>query len=264
MSNALPAALIDTHCHLDFPEFDADRAAVLARAGEKGVGYVINIGSSLAGSRNSVRLAEEYDNVFATVGCHPHDAKDCSDADTAELRVLAQAGKVVAIGEIGLDYYRNLSPHDSQRTLFASLLALAGELGLPAVIHSRDAHEETLGILKEQKIERAIVHCFGSDEKFLRECLDRGYYVSFTCNITYKKADQLRQVVRNVPLERMCLETDAPYLSPEGFRGKRNEPSFVRLLAEEVARIRGTSVEEIARATTENAKTFFNLRGISV
>jgi TatD DNase family protein len=255
--------LIDTHCHLDFPEFDADRPQVLKRAQDAGVDYVINIGSSLAGSVNSVNLARDYPNIFAVVGCHPHDAADFSGADIETIKSLAKSEKVVAIGEIGLDYFRNLSPQGIQQEIFTSLLRLAKLLDLPVVIHSRDAQADTLQILDAEGVKKAIVHCFGGDLSFLKSCIDRGYLVSFTCNVTYKKAQAVREAVKSAPLERICLETDAPYLSCEGNRGKRNEPWYVKTLAEEIAKIKEVSVEEIARATTQNAISFFNLRTVS-
>jgi TatD DNase family protein len=255
--------LIDTHCHLDFPEFEADRPEVLKRAQEAGVNYVINIGSSLTGSINSVKLARDYPNIFAVVGCHPHDASDLSGQDLETIKILAKSDKVVAIGEIGLDYYRNLSPQTTQKEIFINLLRLAKLLDLPAVIHSREAQADTLKILDAESIKKAIVHCFGGDLNFLKACIDRGYLVSFTCNVTYKKAQDVREAVRSAPLGRICLETDAPYLSCEGNRGKRNEPCFIKTLAEEIAKIKEVSVEEIARATTQNAQNFFNLRIVS-
>lgn len=252
--------LIDTHCHLDFPEFSSDLPDVVKRAQESGVNYMINVGSSLQGSINSVNLANTYPNIFAAAGCHPHDSRDFSEEDLEKIKSLAKSDKVVAIGEIGLDYYRNLSPQAEQKKVFISLLRLAKDLGLPAVIHSREAREDTLQIMGEEGIKNAIVHCFGGDMIFLEACVKMGYFISFTCNVTYKKAQNIRDAVKSAPLERICLETDAPYLSPEGRRGKRNEPAFVRGLAEEVAGIKGLSVEEIAQATTQNAKSFFNLK----
>ncbi len=252
--------LIDTHCHLDFPEFAGDLPDVLIRAQAQGVNYIINIGSSLKGSIASVNLARDYPNIFAVVGCHPHDSESFSQADLGTIKSLAKSDKVVAIGEIGLDYYRNLSPGAEQKRVFVDQLRLAKELDFPVVIHSREAREDTLEIMKQEAVKKAIVHCFGGDQLFLKACIDRGYLVSFTCNVTYKKAQDVREAVRAVPLERICLETDAPYLSPEGYRGKRNEPSFVRLLAEEIAGIKGLSVEEISRVTTQNACNFFNLK----
>ncbi len=252
--------LIDTHCHLDFPEFDADRGEVLKRAADAGVKYVINIGSSLQGSINSVKLAKDYPNVFAVVGCHPHDSRDFSEQDLETVRSLASFEKVVAIGEIGLDYYRNLSPQEDQKKIFVSFLHLAEELNLPVVIHSREAREDTLRIMHEENVKKAIIHCFGGDEIFLKECIDREYLISFTCNVSYKKAQNVRDAVKAAPLKMICLETDAPYLSFEGYRGKRNEPSFVNMLAQEISRIKALSVEEVARVTTLNAQNFFGLK----
>jgi TatD DNase family protein len=253
------AVLIDTHAHIDYADYDTDRDEVIRSAHEQGVRYIINIGSSLQGSLNSVALSDRYPNVYAVVGCHPHDAKDFSDADFAQIRSLALSPKVVAIGEIGLDYYRNLSPQDRQQELFVSFIRLARELNLPAVIHTRQAQDDTLRIVRQEKLTRAIVHCFSGDERFMRDCLDMGFFISFTCNITYKKSQALRGLAKAVPLDRLCLETDAPYLSPEGFRGKRNEPKFVRLLAQTVADLRGITLEDVAKATTENAKKFFSI-----
>ncbi|HNQ50554.1 MAG TPA: TatD family hydrolase [Candidatus Omnitrophota bacterium] len=251
--------LIDTHAHIDFHDYDADRGEVIRRAEAQGVRRIINIGSSLEGSVNSVDLAKKYPNVYAVVGCHPHDARDFSDSDLAQVRSLAAADKVVAIGEIGLDYYRNLSPQDSQQRLFVSFIRMAQDLDLPVVIHTRQAAEDTLRIVREEKLERAVVHCFSGDERFMRDCLDMGFYISFTCNITYKRSQGLRDLAAIVPLDRLFLETDAPYLSPEGSRGKRNEPASVRLLAETVAGLRNVPFEDICRATTQNAVRFFSL-----
>ncbi len=251
---------IDTHCHLDFPEFDQDRDRVIRRAEAEGVGYIINIGSSLKGSKDSVALAKKYDSVYATVGLHPHEADKFDKKIEDDLRSLAREDKVVAIGEIGLDYFKNYSEAQNQRPQFISLLNLAKDLGLPVVIHSRQAEEDILKTLKSVMPLKAVVHCFSGDENFLKECLESGFFISFTCNITYKKADNLRRLVKIVPLERLMLETDAPYLSPEGFRGRRNEPLQVKLLAQEIAAIKETGVEDIARVTSENAKTFFGLK----
>jgi len=251
---------IDTHCHLDFPEYNPDRDEVIQRASAQGIDYIINIGSSLEGSRRSLELAKKYDFIYATVGLHPHEADTFNKEIEAALRDLAKEDKVVAIGETGLDFFKNFSKQENQRPLFLSMIRLAKELGLPLVIHNRQAENETLKFLKDAMPVRAVVHCFSGDENFLKECLDLGFFVSFTCNITYKKAQNLRNLVKILPLDRLMLETDAPYLSPEGFRGKRNEPMHVKLLAEEVARIKEISIDEVARATTSNAKQFFNLK----
>ena len=251
--------LIDTHSHLDFPEFDNDRDEVIRRAENEGVGYIINVGSSLEGSEKSLQLARSYGCIYAAIGIHPHEAGNFDIKVLDTMKVMAENDKVVAIGEIGLDYYRNLAKVENQKYLFQSLVNLAKELNLPMVIHSRQAESDVLDILKPVLPHKIVVHCFSGDEDFLKFCLDLGFFVSFTCNITYKKAENLRKVVKLVPLERLLLETDAPFLPPEGFRGKRNEPFYVKHLAREIAGIRGDSIEEIAEITTNNARSFFTL-----
>ena len=251
--------LVDTHCHLDFEQFDPDRDAVIQRAGEAGVNYFVNIGATLDSSNAACELAEKYAQVYAGVGIHPHEADSFNQEADDKLRKLALRSKVVAIGETGLDYYRNLSTEEHQLYAFNKQIQLAKDLNLPLVVHSRQAEVRVMQVLKTAMPIRAVIHCFSGDESFLRECLDLGFYISFTCNITYKKAQGLRDMVKLTPLEKLMLETDAPYLSPEGFRGKRNEPMQVKLLAEAVSLIKGFSVGEVADKTTQNAKEFFKL-----
>jgi TatD DNase family protein len=251
--------LVDTHCHLDFPQFDTDRDQVIRRAEDAGVNYLVNIGATMDSSAAACGLAEEYSQVYAGVGVHPHDADGFNQDSESRLKELALRKKVVAIGETGLDYYRNLSSRENQLNAFNRQIRLAKDLKLPLVIHSRQAEEDALRVLKNSMPLRAVIHCFSGDENFLKGCLDLGFFISFTCNITYKKAQGLRDMVKLTPLEKLMLETDAPYLSPEGFRGKRNEPFQVKLLAEAVSLIKETSVEEIADNTTKNAKEFFRL-----
>lgn len=251
---------IDTHCHLDFPEFDQDRDELIKRAKDDGLSHIINIGSSLQGSIASLELAKKYELVYASVGIHPHEADSFNKEVQNSIEKLARNDLVVAIGEIGLDYYKNYSLPENQRLLFSALLGMAQDLKLPLVIHSREASVDTLKFLKSAKIEKAVVHCFSGDGDFLKSCLDLGFFVSFTCNITYKKAQNLRDMVKFAPLERIFLETDAPYLSPEGLRGRRNEPSNVKYVAGEIARIKGISLEEVAAVTTCAAIKFFNLK----
>jgi len=260
MMHELTAKLADTHCHLDFPEFDIDRDEVIQRAKDQCLRYIVNIGSSLEGSRKSLELARQYDFIYATCGIHPHEADRFDNKVLGALSELAKKDKVVAIGEIGLDYYKNYSKAENQNSLFISLVKMAQDLGLPLVIHNRQAEADTLKILKEAMPIKAVVHCFSGDEKFLKECLELDFFISYTCNITYKKAQGLRDLVKATPLERLLLETDAPYLPPEGFRGKRNEPIYVKYLAQEIARIKEITLEEVASVTTENAKTFFDLK----
>ncbi|MCM8779749.1 MAG: TatD family hydrolase [Candidatus Omnitrophica bacterium] len=251
--------LIDTHCHLDFPDFDNDRDQVLARAKDNGVGFIINIGSSLENSRSSLELARKYDFIYAAVGIHPHEADSFSQEGYEEIKKIAKENKVVAIGEIGLDYFKNFSKEQNQQRQFHELAGLAKELRLPIVIHCRQAQREVLETLKPIMPHKIVVHCFSGDRDFLKHCLELGFFVSFTLNITYKKAQELRKLVEVVPMDRLFLETDAPFLPPEGMRGKRNEPALVKKLAEEISKIKGISFQQVEEATTLNAKEFFNL-----
>jgi len=255
--------LIDTHCHLDFPDYNQDRDEVIKRAAEKGVTRIINVGASIPGSKKSLELSDRYPGVYSVVGIHPHEADNLGDDAKEAISGLARNKKVVAIGEIGLDYFKNFSRKESQLRLFLYQIGLAKELNLPVVIHTRSAESDTLRALKGAMPMQALVHCFSGDESFLEECLGLGFFVSFTCNITYKKADSLREVVKLAPLNKLMLETDSPYLSPEGYRGKRNEPMQVGLLAEFIARLKDLSLEEVANTTTENAVKFFSLKNES-
>ncbi len=254
--------LTDTHCHLDFPEFDADRDEVIDRARAAGLAFLVNIGSSPEGSRRSLALARQSDFVYATVGVHPHHAGETGDEELAELeRLAAGNARVVGIGEVGLDYFRNPAPAAEQKNLFVRFIRLARKLKLPLVIHDREAHPEVLEILRAEACRplAGVVHCFSADEEFAGRFLDLGLYLSFTANVTFKKADALRRVAAYVPLDRLLLETDAPYLAPQIFRGKRNEPAFVIHLAEELARLKGESRERVERITEENARKLFGL-----
>lgn len=252
--------LIDTHCHLDFPEFNLDRESVIKRANENDVSLIIDVGSSLAGSRFAVTLAKEHGSIYAAVGIHPHEADKITDKDFLEIESLAKENKVVAIGETGLDYFRNLSSRSGQQQAFERFIELAGKLNLPLIIHCREAQEDCFSALTSAKRKlKVLMHCFSGNENFLRRCLDSGFIVSFTCNITYKKAFDLREIVKIVPLDRFLLETDAPFLPPENLRGKRNEPMHIKSLAQQISVIKGLDLEAIAKATSENAKEFFNL-----
>ncbi|MDD5422465.1 MAG: YchF/TatD family DNA exonuclease, partial [Candidatus Omnitrophica bacterium] len=253
--------LIDTHCHLDFRDFDSDRDEVINRAVKAGVGKIVNVGSSIEGTRRSVELAGRYPIIYTSLGVHPHEATSVTDEVIAEFRLLAKDSKVVAVGEVGLDYYKGLSPRDAQAMAFRTFIRLARELDLPLIIHAREADEDVLKILNEEKKEglSGVMHCFSGDEAFLKKCLDLGLFVSFTCNITFKNAKKLRETARAVPVERLLLETDAPFLAPQGSRGKRNEPSNIARLAEELSQILGLSKDDIARITTHNACRLFGL-----
>lgn len=250
--------LIDTHAHLDFPEFDNDRDSVIKRSQEEGIDFIINVASSFNGCLASLDLAQRYSFVYASVGIHPHNAAETNDDRLKQIESFVNREKVVAIGEVGLDFYRNLSPQDIQKEFFLKFINLSISTGLPLIIHSREAREETLKILRQNKL-KGVVHCFSGDEDFLKRCLDLGLYISFTCNITYKKSESLRELAKLVPLDRLLLETDSPYLSPQPLRGSRNEPVNVKFLAQELADLRNCSIDEIASNTTSNAKRLFKL-----
>jgi len=254
--------LIDTHCHLDLPDFNSDRELVVKSALDAGVEAIINVSSSLKAAQDATALARKYPEVYATVGIHPHYAKECSDEDWPVLKGLLKEKKVVAIGEVGLDFYRNLSEPKKQEEVFRKFIAIAIEARLPLIVHSRLAQEKTLSILKDfpvLSVSGVVIHCFTGDVDFLKECLGRGYFVSFTCNATYKKADAIREAMRQTPMDKMFLETDAPFLPPEGRRGKRNEPANIVELAHAAAMINRVDFEKACIETTKNARQFFRL-----
>lgn len=255
--------LVDTHAHLEMDAFEEDRGAVLARAWECGLVALVAVGSgdSIESNAKTVRLAEEDRRIFSTVGIHPHCAKDAGPHWISSLEGLLRNPKVVAVGEIGLDYYYLHSPKESQQALFRQLLSLASDAGKPVVIHDREAHEDLMDILSTdgKGLVGGVVHCFSGDYRLASWCLDRGLYLSFTGVITFPGAQRERDVARRIPLERILVETDAPYLTPVPHRGKRNEPAYVLYVAREIARIRGTSLEEVAAVTTKNAEKLFHL-----
>ncbi|MGB9870102.1 MAG: TatD family hydrolase [Anaerolineae bacterium] len=250
--------LVDSHAHLDFPEFEPDREAVIARARAVGVVAILNVGADLESSRASVALAQQYDFIYAAIGVHPHDAKTLTPTALEELRALARHPKVVAMGEIGLDYYRDLSPRPVQRQAFADQLALAAELGLPVVVHSRDALDDTLSILRGWT-GGGVLHSYSGGPERLQEVLAMGLHIGLSGPVTFPNAHRLRTVAATVPLDRLLIETDCPYLTPEPYRGRRNEPAYVWYVAGAVARARGMPAEEVARATAENAARLFRL-----
>jgi TatD DNase family protein len=255
--------LIDSHAHIQGKEYAGESAAVIQRAGEAGVEQIIVVGGAgdMSSNTAAVALAESCANLYATVGMHPHDAKDVGEEELRELRELALHPKVIAVGETGLDYYYNHSPREVQRRVFAQFICLAEETGLPLVVHERDAASEALGLLRSEgagKI-RGVIHCFTGDYDAARNYLDLGFYLSFTGIITFKNAEALREVVRKVPMDRMFLETDSPYLTPVPHRGKRNEPAYVRFVAETVASVKGLNIEEVASVTTNNVRALFRI-----
>lgn len=260
-----PSAIraIDSHCHLDQPRFDEDRDEVIRRAVEAGVTRMVTIGASdgMVTNRAAVALAAQYDCVFATVGIHPHDAKLVDDAVLAELRDLARSPRVVAIGETGLDYYYDNSPREQQRDAFRKFLQLCRDVNLPCVIHLRDAYDDAVEIMKDEKAAEigGVIHCFSGDRENARAFLDLGFDLSFSGIVTFKNADELRAVARMVPDDRFLIETDAPFLAPIPYRGKRNEPAYVLQTAAAIAAVRGTTSERIAAIAAANTCRTFRL-----
>lgn len=260
--------LVDSHCHIDSTDFDADRDAAIERAQAAGVEYLLNVGTGEPVSGNferAVQLAESRQNVFTAIGVHPHDAKTFDEQAESQLRGLANGSrKVVAWGEIGLDYYYEHSPREVQRAVFRRQIRIARELGLPIIIHSRDADDETVEILTEECSHRefvgGVMHCFGGSAQMAEDLMQIGFYISFAGNVTFKKAENLRDAARVVPLEKLLVETDCPYLAPIPFRGKRCEPAFVVETAKFLAEFKGVELEKLARATTENFLNLFRIQ----
>lgn len=253
----MTSPLLDTHAHLDFPHFQEDRAAVLERLREERVA-VLNVGADLRSSAASLELARRYPFVFAACGVHPHDAKLFTPDAERELEGLLRSG-AVAVGECGLDFYRDLSPREAQVGAFRLQLRLARRLGLPVVLHERAAWGMFVQVLREEGPVRGVVHAFSGDEARAREIVALGLHVGIGGPLTYPRNDALRQAARTVPLDRVLLETDAPYLPPEPFRGGRNDPGKVRLVAERLATLRGMPVAELAEATWANACRLFSV-----
>lgn len=252
--------LIDTHAHLNDRKYSTDLEAVIERANQADVERIVVCGYDLASSESAVSLATRFESVYATVGIHPHDAKTYDASAERRILELSAGSKVIAVGEIGLDFHYDFSPRDAQFAAYRAQVALAAELGLPIVVHSRKSNPEALQVLREDaaNIVGCVFHCFSGDEQFACEVLDMGYYIGIDGPITYKSAGKLARVVRMCPIDRLLIETDCPYLTPVPHRGKRNEPAYVRYVAEAVAGIRGETVEMIAEITLQNAETLFS------
>ena len=251
--------LIDSHAHLEMKEFDTDRQEVIERARQAGIDCIVTVGTNLSLSRKALSIARQYENIYATVGVHPHDVAKTDDKSFDDLKAMAQDPKVVAYGEIGLDYFRNLSPREKQVEMFGKQLELASELKLPVIIHDRDAHEETLSMVKASGVRRGVFHCFSGDWAMARLCIDLGFYISVPGVVTFDKSKVLQEVVRQAPLEAILLETDCPYLSPVPHRGKRNEPSFIIHTAKKVAELKGMTWENVAQTAARNTRKLFGL-----
>jgi TatD DNase family protein len=257
---------VDSHAHIDGEEYDADRALVVERAREAGVRAILNVGTGdpHSGSlERAVAVAEQFENIYAAVGVHPHDARLFDEKAAARLNLIVrESRRVIAWGEIGLDYHYDHSPRETQRRVFREQLQMARSLSLPVIIHSREADEDTVSILHEEWRDAprgGIMHCFGGTLAMAQSVLELGFLISFAGNVTFKKAENLREVARSVPTDRLLIETDCPYLAPVPFRGRRNEPAHVPEVARCLAELHGTGIEEMGRKTTENFSRFFKL-----
>lgn len=252
-------SIIDTHCHLDMKQFDPDRTEVIERARAAGIEAMITVGSDLEGTVSAMKLSGQYDFIYASIGIHPHDAKDFSDDIYMKLRQWSDNSKVVAIGETGLDYHYDHSPRQVQRDVFEKHLRLAGETGLPVIIHSREAQKDTIEILRRSGINRGVLHCFSGDMEMAEQVMSMGFYISIAGPVTFKKTVELKEIAGSIPDDYLLVETDAPYLSPEPFRGRRNEPAFIIETLKQIADLRKVSLEDVARITSLNAKRLFGI-----
>jgi TatD DNase family protein len=252
----------DSHAHIDGEKFDRDRDLVLSRAKENGIDYIMNPGADFESSVRAVKLAQEYEMVYAAVGIHPHDAASLDDSLLMMIEALTKKPKVQAIGEIGLDFHYDFSPRDTQRHWFVEQLRLARRLKLPVIVHDREANQETFDTLrKEQAFETGVLmHCYSGSAELAKQYVKLGGYISIAGPVTFKNSRKLIEVVEAVPLERLMIETDSPYLTPEPFRGKRNESLYVKYICEKIAQIKGIDISEAAEATTKNAKEYFKIK----
>jgi TatD DNase family protein len=252
--------LFDTHAHMDDQAFDADRDELIASLPQQGVGLVMNPGCSLASSKNADVLSRQYDFLYAAVGSHPDAADEVNEAVLEEYRELCRNNpKIKAIGEIGLDYHYEDIPREIQLKAFRAQMALAAELNLPVIVHEREAHADGMAVVDEFPTVKGVFHCYSGSAEMAAELVKRGWYIGFTGVLTFKNARKALEVAASIPLDRLVLETDCPYMAPEPFRGKRNHPGYLYRMAERLAELRGLSVEEIQRITTENGKRLYRI-----
>ena len=253
--------IFDSHAHYDDESFNEDRENVIKEIRENGVINVLNCGASMEGARDSFKLANKYDFFYAAVGIHPENAYELTEENYKEIKEMTKNPKVRAIGEIGLDYYwEENPPREKQKEVFRKQMELAKELNMPVVIHDRDAHGDTLEIMKEFPEVKGVVHCFSGSVEFARECLKLGYYIGFTGVVTFKNSKKIVEVAKEVPLDRMLVETDAPYMAPTPNRGKRNRSDYIKFIIEKIAEVKELSVEEVSNATIENAKNLLKIK----
>ena len=251
--------LFDTHAHMNDPAFDEDRNEMILGLKGKGTDFVMNVGCCLESSKDCIALAEKYPFVYASVGSHPDSADEVNEEVIEKYRVMAQHEKVLAIGEIGLDYYYETVPREVQQKAFRMQMELAKEINMPVIVHERNAHDDGMRIVKEFKNVTGVFHCYSGSAEMARQLVNMGWYIGFTGVLTFKNARKAVETAEQIPLERIVLETDCPFMAPEPFRGKRNDPGYLYRMAERLAEIRGISVEEVQAVTTENAKRLYRL-----
>lgn len=253
--------LFDTHAHLNATQFNEDVEQVIERARAEGVSHIVVVGFDRPTIQRAMELAEQYSFIYAAVGWHPVDAIHMTDEDLIMIERLAAHPKVVALGEMGLDYYWDQSPKEVQKEVFRKQIRLAKKVKLPIVIHNRDATADIVHILQEEHAEEVggVMHCFSGSIEVARQCIDMNFYISFGGPVTFKNAKKPKEVAKEIPLDRLLIETDCPYLTPHPFRGRRNEPSYVKYVAEAIAELKGISFEEVAQKTSDNAKRLFGI-----
>lgn len=253
--------LFDTHAHYDDKRFDKDRHEVIKRVYDSGVSYILNASSNVASSVDSISLSQRYDFIYAAVGIHPHDAVEGNDNSITKLADFAAMDKVVAIGEIGLDYHYDFSPRELQKHWFTRQIDLAKNLGLPIVVHNREAHGDVMEIIKKEDAKKVggVFHCYSGSVEMARELLNQNFYISIGGPVTFKNARRTVEAVKYIPCDRLLIETDCPYLAPEPYRGKRNDSSYIKLVAEKISEIKGIAFEEVVEMTTSNAKLLFQI-----
>jgi TatD DNase family protein len=254
--------LIDSHAHYDDERFDIDRDEVMKKIISHGVAAVVNPSTNLASMRKVLEMSESYDFLYAALGIHPHEAVEFSNSSLDAIREMSRSGKVVAIGEVGLDYHYDFSPRETQRECFAAHIGLAGELKLPLIIHDRDAHKDVIDIIKSENANftGGVFHCFPGSIEMAREVLDAGFYISLGGTVTFKNARKPVEVAKYIPIDRLLVETDSPYMTPVSHRGKRNDSGYLPLIVQKIAEIRNMKVEQVTQVTTENTCRLFNLR----
>lgn len=251
--------IFDTHAHYDDSRFDEDRDELIASLKGKGVSHIVNCGCDLRSSLSTVALSEKYDFIYAAVGIHAHEAEEATEDDLEKIKKLYEKEKVVAVGEIGLDYHYDFSPRDRQLEIFERQLILANTLNLPVIVHDREAHEDTMNLLKKYR-PKGVVHCFSGSAEMAKEIVKLGMYIGIGGAVTFKNAKKPVEVVEYLPLDRLLLETDAPYMTPVPFRGQRCDSSYIAYTAEKIAEIKGINVQELINICNENAKKMFNIR----